>query len=232
MKRFFLFSFFILIFAAIVYAPAPTISDVHEENLNFTSVDIVWTTLNLSNSTVRYSTNSTLFNPTAVSNIANVTNHVIYIPGLLENTRYYYDVLSCMNLTSCDTSGIYNFITPSSDTSFRNNSNWMIALAIFLIGLIAIFCFLFSIIDREHFIYKIFLLFVAIIILTLSVNIMRDIINDSSLLSLAASDRLSSQLDTLYLIMIVVSMVSGFYFAVYFVAKILMWTSQLRGRNK
>lgn len=69
----------------------PKISNVNA-NADTNPATITWTTDEVSNSTVRYSTDKNSF--TEVSDIANVTSHKVALTDLSANTIYYYEVQS------------------------------------------------------------------------------------------------------------------------------------------
>jgi len=95
----------------------PTISEVEVENLTSTGATINWTTDELANSTVGYSTNTGYANE--VGSITMTTSHSVILTNLNPNTTYYfrltsYDAIS--NKAILEDSSTQNFTT-LSDTS-------------------------------------------------------------------------------------------------------------------
>ncbi|MEO0127957.1 MAG: S8 family serine peptidase [candidate division WOR-3 bacterium] len=71
-----------------------TISDVHCENIDATSVDVCWTTNEGANSKIYYGTNPSNLNLVAQVDTPYCMPHRVKLTGLTPNTIYYYDVES------------------------------------------------------------------------------------------------------------------------------------------
>lgn len=95
---------------------APVISNVASSSITTSSVIITWTTDELSNSTVNYSTTSGGAY-SVIRDASLVTSHSVSITGLTNNTQYFYRVISH------DTSGNFNFSSQSSFTTSQNSYN-------------------------------------------------------------------------------------------------------------
>lgn len=94
----------------------PIISNVNATSITNSSAVIVWTTDELSNSTVNYGLNDSLGSFVYESSM--VINHSIPISSLSANTTYFYNVSSCDSSGNCNTSGPYNFTTTTvADTT-------------------------------------------------------------------------------------------------------------------
>ncbi|VVB76376.1 Uncharacterised protein [Candidatus Tiddalikarchaeum anstoanum] len=88
----------------------PIISSVINISTTNTTTYINWLTDESSNSSIFYDTNPLLLtNNVYDSNF--LTNHSLFLSGLLTNTNYYYNVTSCDPSGNCATSGLYNFTT-------------------------------------------------------------------------------------------------------------------------
>jgi hypothetical protein len=95
----------------------PTISNVEATNVNSSGAAITWTTNEASDGMVRYGTNKTNLNLTAL-NQTMIKNHVVKLSGLPPVTTYYYEVQSTdptgNTVIDNNNSSCYNFTTLDS----------------------------------------------------------------------------------------------------------------------
>ncbi|MBI5697833.1 MAG: S8 family serine peptidase, partial [Thaumarchaeota archaeon] len=87
----------------------PSITAVSNSTTD-TAAYISWNTSEAANASVAYGTNSTNLSSNA-TNVSFVTFRNISLSNLTPNTTYYYNVTSCDQARSCNTSGTYNFTT-------------------------------------------------------------------------------------------------------------------------
>ncbi len=100
---------------------APTISSVGSSSVQTTSAVIAWTTNELSNSTVGFSTNNSFSAEQSVNSY--VTSHSITLTGLTPNTAYYYQVKSTdpsSNLATDNNGGSGYTFTTSAGPAISN----------------------------------------------------------------------------------------------------------------
>ena len=89
--------------------PAPVISSVQNGSVTNVSAVLTWLTDIAANSSVRYGTTLALLNSTVNASFG--TNHSVLLTGLVNNTRYYYNITACNSYGNCSTNGTYNFTT-------------------------------------------------------------------------------------------------------------------------
>ncbi|RME52192.1 hypothetical protein D6783_05570, partial [Candidatus Woesearchaeota archaeon] len=88
----------------------PVLSNITSTDVNISIATIVWTSDELSNSTVVFGTAPDNLTFSAV-NASLVVNHSVLLTGLTQNTTYYYNVSSCDRAENCQTNGTFNFTT-------------------------------------------------------------------------------------------------------------------------
>jgi len=111
---------------AVVDDTPPIISGIAATNLRFNRATIVWTTDELSNSTLHWGLTTPPLN--VVSSARFVTSHALTISGLTENTTYNYSVQStdlAGNLAVDDNnSAFYQFTTPLRPPTAPVSPDW------------------------------------------------------------------------------------------------------------
>ncbi len=100
---------------------APVITEENATNTQTTTTDIVWTTDEVSNSSVQYGTTPAM--GSKKSENSTVTGHNITLTSLTPGTVYQYNVTSCDPTGNCNTTGTFNFTTekPPSITNLQEN---------------------------------------------------------------------------------------------------------------
>ncbi|KYK27375.1 hypothetical protein AYK26_03895 [Euryarchaeota archaeon SM23-78] len=93
----------------------PIISNVLNNSITDSSVNITWDTDEVSDSVVKYGTSSGSYTDTAI-NTSQLTKHIIHLTGLKPSTMYYYVVNSTDPAGNTNQSKEYNFTTEADGT--------------------------------------------------------------------------------------------------------------------
>lgn len=207
---------------------------IRSESITNSTAVINWESNFNGNSTVEYTTDFsfTSYNTTADSSFTTI--HTINLANLTSDTRYYYRVRSCNNYGDCaPVSGIYTFDTLATTDIYKsNNGTWILALVISLLGLAAVFIYVFVHLDNEHTILKLFFFFMVMLILVILIAVIKIMVTDIALIGASTLTKLTNLLDILYNLMIVVIGVLSVYFFMYFNIKIYSWINAISKERK